>query len=59
MWDNVPSFSQKNKDKYVENSITSKEFEKILKFIGLKNIISADLWAKKALENKLKKMKYA
>ena len=48
-------FHKKNKDKYVENSITSKEFEKILKFIGLKNIISADLWAKKALENKLKK----
>ena len=48
-------FHKNSKDKYVENSITSSEFEKILKFIGLKNIISADLWAKKALENKLKK----
>jgi peptidoglycan/xylan/chitin deacetylase (PgdA/CDA1 family) len=48
-------FHKNKKEKYIENSISAKEFEKILKYIGIKNILSADLWASKALQNKLKK----
>ena len=48
-------FHKNKKEKYIESSITAKEFEKILKYVGIKNILSADLWASKALKNKLKK----
>ena len=48
-------FHKNNKEKYVKNSITSKEFEKILKYIGIQNIISAETWAYKAINNNLKK----
>jgi peptidoglycan/xylan/chitin deacetylase (PgdA/CDA1 family) len=48
-------FHKNNKDKYVKNSITSKEFEKILKHIGIQNIVSAETWAYKAINNDLNK----
>jgi len=48
-------FHKNDKEKYVKNSITSKEFERILKFIGIQNILSAETWAYKAINNNLKK----
>ena len=45
-------------DKYVENSLSLKDFEKIIKKIGKENILSPDVWYEKFINNRLKKYEY-
>ena len=51
-------FHKNTQDKYVKNSLNSQDFEKIIKKIGKKNILSADLWFEKFKSQSLKKNEY-
>tara|TARA_B100000519_G_scaffold196672_1_gene203343 strand:+ start:2891 stop:3859 length:969 start_codon:yes stop_codon:yes gene_type:complete len=39
---------------YAQGSITSLEFQQIIEHIGVKNILSADIWLEKAINNELR-----
>ena len=45
-------------DKYVKNSLSLKDFEKIIKKIGKKKILSPDIWYEKFINKRLKKDEY-
>ena len=38
---------------YAQGSITSSEFQQIIEYIGLENILSANIWLEKAINNEL------
>ena len=48
-------FHKNENKKYVKNSMNAKDFERLIKRIGLKNILSAEDWYKNLKSNKLKK----
>lgn len=39
---------------YAQGSITSSEFQQIIEYIGLKNILPANIWLEKAINNELR-----
>tara|TARA_Y100000816_G_scaffold84318_2_gene57897 strand:+ start:22340 stop:23296 length:957 start_codon:yes stop_codon:yes gene_type:complete len=48
-------FHHENERPYAQGSITSPEFEKIINYIGLENILPAKIWFEKAMNNTLSK----
>ena len=40
---------------YAQGSITSEQFQKIIEYIGPENILPANIWLEKAINNKLRK----
>tara|TARA_X000000368_G_scaffold149805_1_gene118241 strand:- start:628 stop:1584 length:957 start_codon:yes stop_codon:yes gene_type:complete len=46
-------FHHENEKPYAQGSITSSEFEQIINYIGLENILPANIWYEKALNDKL------